>query len=64
MEPGRRYADDGERMPADLNGAAHHAKIVGKMALPIRVREHDIGCAVGATVIGAVEETAEKRLEA
>ena len=58
----RRHAEDGKRMFVHLNDAAHHATIIVKMAVPIRVAEHDIRSAVGAMLIGGVEETAEIRL--
>ena len=64
MEIRRRYTDDRERMLVQLNGAAHHAAIILKMAVPIRVAEHDIRSAVRAMLIGAVEETAKIRLNA
>ena len=47
-----------------LNNAAHHAAIILKMGVPIRVGEHDIRSAVRAMLIGGVEETAEIRLNA
>ena len=60
----RRHADDGKRMLVQLDHAAHHAAIILKMAVPIRVHEHDIRSAVGAVLIGGVEETAKIRLNA
>ena len=51
-------------MLVQLNNAAHHAAIILKMAVPIRVGEHDIWSAVGAMLIGSVEETAKIRLNA
>ena len=51
-------------MPVEPNNAAHHAAIVLKMAVPICVGEHDIGCAVWAMLIGIVEESAKVRLNA
>ena len=53
LKPGRRHADDGERMLVELNYAAHHAAIVLEMAVPIGVAEHDIRSAVRAVLIGA-----------
>ena len=64
MELGRRYAEDGEGMLVHLDHTAHHAAIILKMAVPIGVGEHDIRSAVGAMLIGGVEETAKIRLNA
>src|SRR2546421_9552106 len=49
-------------MLVQLNNTAHHATIILKMAMPIRVREYDIRSAVRAMLIGAVEEMANIRL--
>ena len=64
MEPRRSYADDGKRMFVELNGTAQHTAIIVKTSMPIRIGEHDIRSAVGAMLIGAVEETAKMRLNA
>ncbi|MDT7812068.1 MAG: hypothetical protein QOJ42_1984 [Acidobacteriaceae bacterium] len=37
----------------------YYATIIMKMAVPICIAEHDIRSAVGAALIGVVEETAE-----
>src|SRR5437868_978360 len=60
----RRDAENGKRMFVHLHNAPNHAAIVLKMAVPICIREHDIGGAVGTMLIGAVEETAKIRLNA
>src|ERR1017187_6324030 len=64
VEPRRRYAGDGKRMLVQPDSTAHHATIIRKMVVPIRVCEHYIRSAVGAMLIGAVEETAKIRLNA
>src|SRR5438876_836975 len=46
------------------NNAAHDATVFLKMGLPIRVTEHDVRRAVGATLIRCVEETAKIRMNA
>ena len=61
MEPGRRYADDGERILVELNRAAQHAAVILKTGVPIRVTEHDIRSAVGTVLIGIVKKTANIR---
>src|SRR6202034_3985054 len=64
LEPWRRHANDSECLPVEANNAAHHGAIVLKMGVPIGVGEHDIRRAVGAMLIGSVEETAKIRLNA
>ena len=64
MKPRRRYTEDGERMLVQLDHAAHHAAIILKMAVPIRVAEDDIRSTVGAVLIGGVKEAAKIRLNA
>src|ERR1035438_8007172 len=64
MELGRGYTDDGERMLVELKNTAHHAPIILKMGVPVRVCEHNIRSAVRAMLIGGVEETANIRLHA
>src|SRR5271168_4625956 len=64
LESWRRHAKDGEWMSVELNNAAYHGAIVLKIVVPICVGEHDIGRAVWAALIGSVEETANKRLNA
>ncbi len=59
-----RDAEDCKRMLVQLNHAAHHGTIILKTAVPICVWEHDIRGAVGAMLIGAVEETTKIRLNA
>jgi hypothetical protein len=51
-------------MLVELNNTAHHVAIVLKTGVPIRVAEHDIRSAVGAMLIGCVEEPAKIRLNA
>ncbi len=51
-------------MLAQLNGTAHYAAVILKVAVPIRPGEHDIGSAVGAMLVGAMEEAAKVRLNA
>ena len=51
-------------MLVQLNDTAHHATIILKMGVPIRVGEHDIRSAVRAMLIRGVEETAKIRLNA
>jgi len=51
-------------MLVHLNHATDHGAIILKMAVPKGVGEHDIGSAVGAMLIGCVEEAAEIRLNA
>jgi len=58
----RPNADDGERMLVQLNCAPQHPSISVEMAVPIRVAQHDIRCAVWPMLIGAVEEMAKIRL--
>src|SRR5579871_6079460 len=58
VELGRSNAEDGEGMLVEQNGVADHAAIAMKMALPIFISQHDVGSAVGAVLIGSVEETA------
>src|ERR1700733_2824558 len=60
----RRYTENGKRMLAYSNGTTHHAAVILKMAMPIRPGEHDVGSAVGAMLIGPMEETAKIRLNA
>src|SRR5271166_2165359 len=64
LEPWRRHAEDGERMPVEPNNAAHHGAIVLKMSVPICVGENDIRRAVWAALIGSVEESPKVRLNA
>ena len=51
-------------MLVHLNSTAKHAAIILKMGVPIPVAEHDKRSAVGAMLIGGVEETAKIRLNA
>ena len=49
-------------MLIDLNYASHHAAIVLETSVPIGVTQHEIGRAVGSVLVGAMKETAQKRL--
>ena len=60
----RRHAHNRKRILIHLNNTAHHARIIVKMAVPIRVSEHDVRSAVRAMLIGGVEQTAKIRLKA
>ena len=51
-------------MLVHLDNTAHHAAIVLKMAVPIGITDHQIRSAVGAMLIGGVEEAAKIRLNA
>src|SRR5579863_344463 len=64
VEPGRRNTDDCERVLVELNGTAKHARIALKVAMPIRVIEHDVRSAVRTVLVGGVKETAKIRLNA
>src|SRR5580692_10955820 len=64
LEPSRRHAKDSECLLVESNNAPHDGAIILKMAVPICVGEHDIGRAVGAMLIGSVEEAAKIRLNA
>src|SRR5271156_5738586 len=64
MELRWRYTEDGKRMLVHLNKPAHYASIVLKMAVPIRIAEHDIESAVRAMLIRAVEKLPKIRLNA
>ena len=64
VELSRCHAHNGKRMLIHLNNAAHHARIIVKMGVPIRVGEHDVWSAVRAMLIGGVEQTAKIRLKA
>src|SRR5215467_6023504 len=64
MELRRRYAQNGKRIFIHLNNTAHHTGIFVKMAVPIRVREHDVRSAVSAMLIGRMKQTAKIRLKA
>ena len=59
MEQRRRYTDDRKRMLVQKNGAAHRAAVVLKMAVPIRPGDDEIRGAVGAMLIGRVNEPAK-----
>src|SRR4030081_1975811 len=50
-------------MLAHLNHVAHHTLIVLEKTGPIRVAEHEKRGAVGAVLIGAVEEAAKVRVD-
>src|ERR1700690_539941 len=49
-------------MIVEPDNTAHRARVVLKMGMPIGVCEHDIRRAVGAVLIGGMEETAKIRL--
>ena len=51
-------------MLVQLNDAAHDAGIILKMAVPIRISEHDVGSAVWTMLIGGVKEAAKIGLNA
>ena len=63
MELKRRHAHNRKRILIHLNNTAHHARIIVKMAVPIRVGEHDVRSAVRAILIAGVEQTAKIRGE-
>src|ERR1700741_1024001 len=58
----RRDAENGEGMIVQMNDSANDATFIGKMVVPIRVAQHDVGCAVGTMLVRGTEETAEIRL--
>jgi len=64
VELRRGHAEDGVRMLVQADDAADDGAIVLKLAMPIRVGEHDIRSAVGATLIGRLNEPAQIRLNA
>src|SRR5580700_2862571 len=55
-------AEDGEGMLVELNDAAYDAAVILKMRVPVGPGQHDVRCAVGATLVGPMEETSEKGL--
>lgn len=59
-----RDADDSKRMFVQLDDAADNASIILKTSVPIRIAEHDIWSAMGAMLIGGMNEPAEIRLKA
>src|SRR5215813_9525288 len=61
-EVGRRYTDDSERMLVQPYRTAYHASVVLKMAVPIRIGEHEIRRAAGPVLIGGMEELSKIRL--
>src|SRR5216684_9207339 len=63
-ERGRRYPDDGKRMPVELENTAHHAEVTLKLAVPISVGEHNIGSTVRAMLVGCMDDPAKVRLNA
>src|SRR5262249_9376319 len=60
----RRYTDDGKRMLVQSDRSSHRPGIILKMGVPKCVAEHDIGCAVGAMLMGGVKKAAEVGLNA
>src|SRR5262249_3926663 len=58
------HTDNGKRMLVELDDTAHDAAIILKMSVPIRVAEDDIRSAVGAMLIGRLNEAAEIGLKA
>src|SRR5262245_36484720 len=48
-------------MLVDQNDPTDHTAIILKMGVPVGVAEHDIGSAVRAMLVGAVEDAAEIR---
>src|SRR5260370_29113844 len=63
-EARRRHTDDGVGMLVYLSNAADDAAVILKMSVPIIVAENEVRAAVGAILIGGMEETAEVRLKA
>src|SRR5712691_2168770 len=63
-EPGRRYPDDGKRMPVELENTAYHPEVTLKTAVPISVGEHNIGSAVRAMLVGCMDDPAKVGLNA
>jgi len=64
VEAGRRDADDGEGVLVEPNDAADDAGIVVETAVPETVAEGDVGSAVGAVFVRAMNEAAQIRLNA
>src|SRR5580704_7969817 len=58
----RSYTDDREGTLVHFHRTAHRAGIILEMTVPISVAEYDIRSAVGAVLIGGMEETANVRL--
>src|SRR5438270_5444513 len=58
-ESRRCYSDDGKRVLIELDHTANHATIVAKTCVPVRIAQHHIGSAVGAMLVGGVEQTAK-----
>src|SRR5690348_2604775 len=50
-------------MLVELDGASNYTAIVLESCVPVGVAEHEIGRAVGATFVGRVKESPEKRLQ-
>ena len=63
-EARRCHTDDGVGMLVHLSNAADDAAVILKMSVPIVVAKNDVRSAVGAMLIGGMEETAEVRLKA
>src|SRR5260221_171767 len=63
-EARRRHTDDGVGMLVHLSNAADDAAVILKMSMPIVVAKNDVRSAVGAMLIGGMEETAEVRVNA
>ena len=59
MEAGPGYTDDGEGTLVQLHNPAQYTAVPLKVVLPKGVGEHDIGSAVGTTLIGRLEKMAE-----
>src|SRR6516225_2194591 len=58
------YTDDGKRMPVELKRAAHHARIIVEMGVPIGIGEDDVGSTVRTMLIGRINEPAKIRSNA
>src|SRR5580658_1948222 len=59
LKTGRRHTDDGVRMLVEADLTADDARIALEAGVPISVSENDIRGAVGAALIGGMEEAAE-----
>src|ERR1043165_6539449 len=63
MEPGRRDTDNRERVFVEADHTPHSTRVVLKMCMPKRVREHHIRSTVRPTLIRGMEETPKVRLQ-
>ena len=60
----RGYADDCERMLVQLDDAADGAAVILKTSVLVRIAENDVWSAVGALLIGGMNQPTEIRLNA